>query len=40
MSRLSVSFDYLRCLTANDRNPADSDDSLTRLALLLGSLCT
>src|ERR1700722_14192665 len=29
MSRLSVSFDYLRCLTANDRNRADSDESLT-----------
>ncbi len=28
MSRLSVSFDYLRCLTANDRNRADFNDSL------------
>jgi hypothetical protein len=27
-------------LTANDRNLADSNDSLTNLALLPGSLCT
>ena len=39
MSRLSVSFDYLRCLTANDRNRSDSNHGLTSLALLPGSLC-
>jgi hypothetical protein len=40
MSRLSVSFGYLRYSTANDRNRAESNDSLTSLALLPGSLCT
>jgi hypothetical protein len=40
MSRQSVSFGYLRYLTANDRNRAESNDSLTSLALLPGSLCT
>jgi hypothetical protein len=40
MSRLSVSFGYLRYSTANDRNRTESNDSLTSLALLPGSLCT
>jgi hypothetical protein len=39
MSRLSVSFGYLRYSTANDRNRAESNDSLAAVALMPGSLC-